>query len=170
MASLTPRQQAFVREYLADRVPNATAAAERAGYGGGKAGAAVAGSRLLRVPKIAALIAEAQEKRAARMEVSADRVLAEVARLALADPSGAFNADGTLKALEEIPEELRRTIASVKTRMDDEGVVVTEVRFWDKPKSLELAMKHLGMLRDKVELSGENGQALSIHIDLGAGK
>lgn len=163
-AKLTPRQLAFVREYPVDM--NATAAAERAGYGGGKGGASVAGCRLLADSRIGALIGEALNQRAARVELSADRVLQEVARLALADPLLAFNDDGTLKPLKDIPEDLRRCLAGVELRQVDgeKTATITKVKFWDKRASLELAMKHLGLLKDKLELGGEGGAPLQIVV------
>jgi phage terminase small subunit len=163
---LTPKQEAFIREYLVDL--NGTAAAERAGYGGGKASTAVTASRLLRDPKIASRISEARGKRAEKVEITAERVLAEVSRLALADLAGAFNEDGSLKPLKDIPEELRRCISSVDLvnvpNGDGGSNTITKVRFCDKVKSLELLMKHLGMLRDKLEVSGEGGEPLQIVV------
>ena len=78
---LTAKQKAFVAEYLIDM--NATQAAIRAGYS--VKGATVRGSELLANRKVAAEIAKAQAKRAARMEVSQDsvaRFLAEDRNLA----------------------------------------------------------------------------------------
>jgi hypothetical protein len=77
--------------------------------------------------------------------VSATRVLEELARMALADSAQVFNEDGTLKPLKDIPEELRRSLSVVETTQvgKDGDVRLTKVRFWDKPKGLELLMKHL---------------------------
>jgi len=55
--SLTPKQAAFVKAYLID--PNGKKAAIKAGYS--KAGAEVAGSRLLRHPKVAEALKKARE-------------------------------------------------------------------------------------------------------------
>ena len=63
--SLTPKQDAFVREYLIDL--NATQAAIRAGYSAKTA--EQQGSRLLRNVQVAAALSEAQTKRAERVEI-----------------------------------------------------------------------------------------------------
>ena len=71
MTKLTPKQQAFVREYLVDL--NASAAAVRAGYSKRTAGAT--GHENLKKPEIAAAIRQAQIERAQRTELSQDYVL-----------------------------------------------------------------------------------------------
>ncbi len=71
---MTPRQKRFVEEYLKD--PNATQAAVRAGYS--EKTAAVIGSENLRKPKIAEAVKESQAKRAERVEITADMILAEL--------------------------------------------------------------------------------------------
>lgn len=79
---MNPRQRRFVEEYLVDL--NATRAAKRAGYAARSA--TDRGYRLLRKPEIAAAVAKAQKKRAARTRVSADRVVTELAKVAFGDP------------------------------------------------------------------------------------
>jgi phage terminase small subunit len=79
---MTPRQRRFVEEYLVDL--NATYAARRAGYSARSA--STTGYRLLQRSAVAAAVAEAQEKRAARTRVSADRVVTELAKVAFGDP------------------------------------------------------------------------------------
>lgn len=79
---MTPKQQRFVEEYLAD--PNATQAAIRAGYSAKRADAI--GHENLRKPEIAAAIQQAQRDRSERTAITADRVLAEAWALLTADP------------------------------------------------------------------------------------
>jgi len=79
---MTPKQQRFVEEYLVDL--NATQAAKRAGYSAKSA--SDLGYRLLRNPAVAAAIAKAQNKRAARTRVSADKVVTELSKVAFGDP------------------------------------------------------------------------------------
>lgn len=64
-AELTPKQQAFVDAFRGKAKGNGTQAARLAGYSGTDAALAVAASRLIRDPKIAAAIkAGTQQKRA----------------------------------------------------------------------------------------------------------
>ena len=79
---LNDRQCRFVAEYLVDL--NATQAAIRSGYSAATANQI--GARLLANVKVAAAIAEAQAARSRRTEVTADRVVLELARVAFGDP------------------------------------------------------------------------------------
>jgi len=168
MASkLTARQQRFVVEYLVDL--NATQAAIRAGYT--PSAARGTASRLLDDPRVQSEIQAGQDRRAARVEVKADTVLRELLRLATIDVVKAFGPDGKLLALDQMPEEVRRAIASVEVvelfpnaspqpMLDDGGTApalkprLVKLKFWDKPKALELLGKHLGLFVEKLQLSG----------------
>ncbi len=79
---LNDRQARFVAEYLVDL--NATQAAIRAGYS--PPSARTQAADLLPNPNLAAAIAEAQAARGRRTEVTADRVVLELARVAFGDP------------------------------------------------------------------------------------
>jgi len=159
--SLPPRQRRFVQEYLVDL--NATQAAIRAGYSAKTAD--VAGPRLLGNVRIAQAVAEGQAKVGARLEITAERVLKELARLAFLDIGTAFESDGRMKALADIPEDTRRAIAGLEIEemfdgRGEERVLagqLRKVKLADKTRTLELLGRHLGMFRDKVELSGPNG-------------
>ena len=78
---LTPKQARFVQEYLIDL--NAAQAAIRAGYSAKTA--RVIGHENLRKPEIAAAIAEAQNKRAERTELTQDWVVEELRKIAAAN-------------------------------------------------------------------------------------
>src|SRR4051812_15945223 len=79
---LNDRQRRFVAEYLL--YLNATQAAVRAGYSARSAYST--GERMLRNAEVAAAIAEVQAARSRRTEVTADRVVLELARVAFGDP------------------------------------------------------------------------------------
>jgi phage terminase small subunit len=83
MADLTPKQEAFVKEYLLDL--NATQAAIRAGYSA-KTAKEQGGRLLTKVPVMRAL-SKAQIKRAERVEITADMVLQQWWAIATADPN-----------------------------------------------------------------------------------
>lgn len=152
---MTPKQEAFVREYLLDM--NATQAAIRAGY---SAKTAVAiGHETLRKPEVAEAIAAAQQARAARTEITADRVLQELARIAFFDIRRLYNTDGTLKKPHELDDEAASVLAGVDTTTtniggadDDTSLVTKKAKVFDKTAALTLAMRHLGMLTDKLEV------------------
>lgn len=160
---LTPKQQRFVDEYLVDL--NATQAAIRAGYS--QRTAASVGSENLKKPEIAAAVHAGAEKRANRAEVNAVTVLRELLRLATVDVAGAFNPDGALKPIHEIPEDIRRAIAGIEVdeivaKVNGTPIVIghtKKVKFWDKKGALDSLGKHLKLFTEQIELSGNIGLA-----------
>lgn len=152
MAKLTAKQQRFVEEYLIDL--NATQAAIRAGYSPATAGAI--GSENLKKPEIRAHIDKALAERSKRTGINADRVVRELARIALVNPANVINFDeATVR--EDASEDDLAAISSVKVKTiptEDGEIVEREVRFYDKNRALELLGKHLGMFKEMVELGG----------------
>ena len=95
--TLSAQQERFVLEYLGSFPRNATAAYERAGYRATGAAARSAAARLLKQPAVAHAIAQARNADAAAFQVDRERVLAEYAKIAFADPRKLFHDNGTLK-------------------------------------------------------------------------
>lgn len=161
MSALTPKQQRFVEEYLKDL--NATQAAIRAGYS--EKTAQEQGSQNLSKLIIANAIQARMDKRSARTEITSDLILKELLLIARADISQAYDEKGNLKPMHDIPEDVRRAMSAVKVFEEFEGFGkdrtkigdVREVKFWDKPKALELLGRHLKLFTDKVEHSGSIG-------------
>lgn len=83
-SGLRGKQALFVKEYLKDR--NATQAAIRAGYS--KATAASMGSENLKKPEIRKAVAGATGQQFKRLEISADRVMQEIAGIAYTNIAG----------------------------------------------------------------------------------
>ena len=165
---LTAKQIRFVDEYLVDF--NATQAAIRAGY---KANTAhVIGAENLRKPKIAEEIARRQKDLQRRTEVTQDRVVKELARIAFANIADYLHVetqtrtkdDGTettyqivmLSETEDLSADQRAALATVKQSVN--GV---EIKLHDKIKALELLGRHIGMFNDKLSLSGADGGPLT---------
>lgn len=161
---LTPKQDLFCREYIADPKLNATQAAVRAGYSAKNADKI--GSQLLGKARVAARISELMAERKERLGVTADAVVRELARLAFADIGQVVDfAGGTLRLRDPaaIPEDARRAIQSVKVRRYAEGgrdgdareVELTEFKLADKKGPLELLGKHLGLFADRLQIGGD---------------
>lgn len=156
---LTPKRERFCEEYLVDL--NGTQAAIRAGYSPKTADQQ--GSRLLKNVKVAAEISRRQAERRNRTEVTADRVILELGRIALLDPRTAFNHDGSMKPIHELDSALAATLASVETEEEvtdapGKPTVVTrlrKVRFWNKVEALSTLCKHFGLLTDRLRVEGE---------------
>lgn len=155
---MTELQERFVLEYLIDL--NATAAAIRAGYD------PVTASRL--APKMVKpstltgmAIARAKAAREVRVGLSADRVLEVLGKIVNGDRRSVFREDGTLKAPHEFDSDDQALIEGVKTRriveLDENGKMrqaeVQEVRLASLTPAITLAMRHLGLLNDKLELA-----------------
>lgn len=159
---LTPKQDRFVQEYLIDL--NATQAAIRAGYSARTA--EWQGPQLLGKPHVAKAIQASMRRREARTEITQDRVLKEVARLAFLDIRKAFDADGNLKPLHELDDDTAAAIAGMDVTemkgMDGSLSVLKKVKLSDKKGALELLMRHMGMLNDKVKLQGDAENPLTM--------
>jgi phage terminase small subunit len=151
--ALRPKQAAFVAEYLIDL--NATQAAIRAGYSGATAGSI--GGELLQKPEIQDAIREAMQKRAERTEITQDRVLKELGRLAFLDIRKAFNSDGSLKPIHELDDETAAAIAGLEVSeiMAGENSIgsLKKIRLSDKKGALELIGRHLKMWNDKLDIT-----------------
>lgn len=164
---LTPKQAAFVAEYLIDL--NATQAAIRAGYSERTAGSV--GAENLTKPEIAAALAEAQQKRAERTEITQDRVLEEYAKLAFLDPRRFYDAEGRLIDIPDLPADVAAAISGMdiaveKAGADESGnpvfAQVRKIKLADKKGALDSVARHLGMFNDKMQLTGKDGGAVEV--------
>ena len=152
---LTPKQSAFVREYLVDL--NATQAAIRAGYSARNADKI--GSELLGKTRVKAEIQELMDKRAQKVEITSDRVLMEIGKLAFADIRKIFDDQGRLLPVHMLPDEISASVSSVEVVTSKipgtdpvEVEHVSKIKFWDKRASLELLGRHLKLFTDKIEV------------------
>jgi phage terminase small subunit len=154
--SLNARQQRFVDEYLIDL--NATQAAIRAGYSRKTAGQA--GAENLKKPEIAGSIATAQLKRSERTEITQDRVLQELARIAFFDPRKLFTSSGSPIDIHDLDDDVAAVLAGLdivveRTEEGSNGFSsVRKYKLTNKLGALEAAMRHLGMFKDSLELKG----------------
>lgn len=153
MTALAEKQATFVQEYLIDL--NATQAAIRAGYSPGSA--ARYAVELLNKTHVAEAIKKAMQERNQRVEISQDRILEELARIAFGDLRDAvtWGKEGVkLKESAELTEDQAAAISEVGETVTKEGGS-TRIKRHDKVKAIELLMRHKGMLNDKLNLSGE---------------
>jgi phage terminase small subunit len=119
------------------------------------------GNRLMKHPLVAAAINEGRAKQNAKLELNGERVLLELMRLGFVDISQAYDKEGKLLPLHEMPEDCRRAIEVVETEQLWEGRghdavqkgVLTKVKFAKKTAALELLARNLKLLTDRVEVS-----------------
>ena len=155
---LTAKQIRFVDEYLVDF--NGTQAAIRAGYS--EKTAAATAARLLRNVNIQAEISRRQKDLQRRTEVTQERVVMELARVAFADATDYVQVETRIinrgevkvpielavhKETAELSADQRAAIASIK-----QGANGVEIKLHDKIKALELLGRHIGMFNDKLEV------------------
>ena len=152
--ALTAKQQVFVQEYLVDL--NATQAAIRAGYS--KRTAEWIGPQLLGKTHVAEAVQGAMAKREDRTEITQDRVLKEYAKLAFLDPRRFYDDDGQLLQVHELPEDVAAALSSMEVVTERAGeleLAVRKIKFSDKKAALDSIARHLGMFKDKTELTGD---------------
>src|SRR3954463_10909483 len=143
---LNDRQARLVAAYLVDL--NATQAAIRAGYSA--ATARQMGAENLSKPDIQAAIAEAQAARGRRTEVTQDRVVLELARVAFGDPRRVMSwgpGGVELRPSEALTDEEAAIVAEVGETTTKEGGTL-RVKTVDKLGALRLLGQHLGMFGD----------------------
>jgi phage terminase small subunit len=142
--ALSDRQRKFVSEYLIHL--NATKAAVRAGYS--PRSAADIGHALLRRHRaVMDAVAEAMAERERRTQVTADRIVIELARIAFADirsfadwgPNGV-----DLRPLAEISADDAPAIAEIYGAGKAGGR--PKLKLHDKRAALELLARHIGMV------------------------
>lgn len=164
---LNAQQERFVAEYLIDL--NATQAATRAGYSAKTAYSQ--GQRLLKNVEIAAAIEAAQAERSQRTNITADRVLLEMARIGFADVRKIFTPGGALLPPVDMDDETAAAVASVEVverrlrgeNGETEVEHVRKIKMNDKLGALTQMGRHLGLFTDKLEVnaSGELAERLA---------
>lgn len=152
MAKLTAKQKLFCDEYLIDL--KATPAAIRSGYSNSYANKKA--FLLLDKPDIKAYIDERMKDREKRTEITQDKVLQEFAKIAFANTTDYVEVKDmgqykmvSVKPTKDMTSDQVVAIASIK-----QGANGIEIKLHDKVKALEDIGRHLGMFKDKVEVTG----------------
>lgn len=152
------RRTRFVKEYLLEQ--NATKAAIAAGYSAKTAHAQ--GSRLLKNAEVRARIEQKNTELNNKLDLTAERLKTELARLCYFDAANFFNPDGSAKAITDLDEDSRRAIAGFEMAELYEGSgeerkqagYIKKFKLPDKTRAIELAMRVEKMLIDRVEITG----------------
>ncbi len=156
---LTDKQARFVDEYLVDL--NATQAAIRAGYSAKTANEQ--GARLLANVSVQNAIRERQEVLKMKTEITQEWVVERYRRIVEGcDKRLFFNDDGSVKPPSQWSAEMGLAVAGFEVQeLGDEGlaVSVSKLRFQDAKAALDSLARHLGMFKDKVEVSVDESLA-----------
>jgi len=158
---LTPKQKLFVKEYLVDL--NATQAALRAGYS--ERSAHAQGKENLQKPPIREKIDKALAERSERTEVTADKVLRELARIAFSELREAVEWDASgveLKNSGDLHEDISRAISEVSESRGAGRETKLGIKLHSKTRALEMLGRHLGMWKKYIRLSGPDGGPVQV--------
>lgn len=171
LQNLKPQHYVFMRAYM--RTMSATLAYKEAFPEAGHRTACVNGGRLLKHPLIVDELQPMLDARAERLDLKADKVLAEIAKIAFADVTQLFNEDGSIKDPWELDSMLSAAVQSFEYEtlyeLQSEGrgrkrkVAVgrlTKVKMYNKLDALEKAGKHLKLFVERHEHTGKNGAPL----------
>jgi len=154
--TLTPKQERFALEWLVDF--NATQAAIRAGYSPRTANEQ--GAALLAKPSIHALVQRKRQQLMHRTELTAERIIEEYRRIALADARSvmSWGPGGVLiKRSEDLTDEEAAAISEVSEVPTKEGTVF-RVKFHSKTEALKALSQHLGLF------DGHQGDGLAANV------
>lgn len=171
--ALTPKQRCFVEEYLVDL--NATQAAIRAGYS--EKTAQEQASRLLSNVMVSEAVKSAQEERSRRTEITQDMVLQELAKIGFANMQDYMRAnaygdphlDFSQLTRDQAAALIEVTVEDFKEGRGEDARDIRRVKFKlaDKKGALVDIGKHLGMFRERVELTGRDGGPIESNATIG---
>lgn len=144
------KKKRFVEEYFIDM--NAARAARAVGYS--EKTAYAAGNRLLKDAYVQAELQKMREQQQMQTGITAERVLAEYAKIAFVDVRQFFYDTGALRPVSEWTEEMAACIGGLEVvEHGDEGALLKKIKLIDRKQALDSLARHLGLFKDKVEIS-----------------
>jgi phage terminase small subunit len=158
MQRLTPKQEAFCQRYI--ETGNASEA-YRLSYNAARMKPETVNRKAFDVlanGNIAARLDELRAHHMRRHEVTVDRIVSELAKIAFANAQDffAWGPSGvTVKASDDLTEDQRAVVCEVSQTVTAEGGTI-RVKLSDKQAALEKLGKHLGMFVDRSESKNTN--------------
>jgi phage terminase small subunit len=108
---------------------------------------------------IQAAVEAGRKRTAEKLEITHERVLGELAKIAFLDVRKAFNPDGSLKPIDELDDNTAAAIAGLEVAaINDDGVTIgtlKKIKLADKISALEKLGRNLGLFNDKLTLKGD---------------
>lgn len=160
---LNPRQERFVQEYLVDL--NGARAYASAGYRATGASARANASKLLTIPNVRSAIAAARRERAERLELKADEVVRELARVAFSDigvvacwgteDEAAGDGSESKQFLVIRPSDCLLPGERAAIKEIRKGKYGLEIELHDKVAALVALAKHFGLLNGEGKKDGD---------------
>lgn len=167
-ACTDPRHEAFALAYVTNGYNRAIAARE-AGMSPGNA------HYLLKTPHVAGRIQELIRDHFLPAQITAERTMLELGRIAFGDIRDLFDADGNLLPIGELDADAAARISAVDVEVSWQGkgedavpVTVKKIRTYDKMAALGILAKHFKLVGD--EGDGVNALAAALAERLRQGR
>lgn len=168
------RHEQFVQLYFADPEKNAERAYLAAGFKVKTAkdkstSCSACSSRLLADARVKQRLAELIERQQRRFDISADRVMRELGRIAFSDVRQVFDQCGAIEDPRQLDDETAAAVAAVEVEKLFEGKgpdrkhigYTQKLKLWDKNAALNALAKHFKLLGDG---SDESGSTYNFHF------
>ena len=160
---LLPKEEEFCQYYVQLKIGEK--AAIKAGYSPDTA--ASQASQILNRLNVRLRIRELLEEQFKRVKLDSDFVLKGLMKVAYADLAEAYDDNGSLKPIAEMPEHLRKALAGVETDdlFDGEGInrklmgYTRKIKLCDRNKALQDLGRHFKLFTDVQEVRGLEGLA-----------
>jgi phage terminase small subunit len=126
---------------------------------------AVKASRLLAKPDVANRVAEIRQALVVKTEITAQRVLEELAKIGFANYGDFLTVDEFGRStvdIKKLSKDQLAAISEMEINTSEDGKQRIKVKLHDKRAALMDIGKHLGMFRDKIEVSGPDGGAIQV--------
>lgn len=157
--SLTDKQKLFCKYYLISF--NGTKAAIEAGYS--KKTAYSIANELLKKKEIQEYLNSQKNEIFKKVDVTKERVLQEIGRIAFSDIRKLYNDNGSLRTVKDIEDDSAACIAAVEVfeefsgRGEDREHIgnTVKVKLWSKEKGLEMLAKHFDIYSDAPIVNNE---------------
>ena len=153
------RRARFVEEYLKDF--NVGLAYERAGFKTTGQSAKVCGCRLLRDPKVLALLRARNGKHLAQVGLKVEDVIEAIRRQVVANPKALFDEHGDVRPIHTLSDEAAAMILAweyvMKNAEAGDGKIdhILKIKRLDPSKYVELGARYFGLLQDKLHVTGD---------------
>lgn len=141
--SLTVLEVAFILAYLADPNHERAYRAASGSMNPNSDSVRQAGLRIMGRPKVTQAFSVAIMEKMRPLEISADRTLREIARIAHADVRQLIDADGKFLPPALWPEGVAAAVQALE--MGDDGTV-TRVRMWSKVEALKVLCEYFDLI------------------------
>ena len=161
--TLTPKQERFVSEWIVDC--NGSRAAIAAGFSP-RSSRQIAAEYLAK-PNIQRAIAERQEQLGANLEITQERVLRELARIAFGDARDAMEwSAGRIRVKDsaELTDAAAAMIAEVSEIKAEHGTSHVRLKLHSKTEALRQLARHLGLFPEQ-NSTYVDARSVHLHVD-----